>query len=204
MRHPGSRFIYASSSSIYGQADEFPTPETALPRPHSPYGTTKLAGEHLCGAYHRNFGLQTVTLRFFTVYGPRQRPDMAFTRFCRAALGGDPVTVFGDGRQTRDFTFVTDAVSAVRSAAVAPAAVGGTYNLGGGSQVSLRDALELLQDLADRPVDVRYCDSQHGDVRDTRADTTRAQRDLGFSPQTPFEEGLRAQFAWAASTLPVG
>lgn len=203
-RLPGKRFVYASSSSVYGQAEQLPTPESALPRPHSPYGTTKLAGEHLCGAYHANFGLATVILRLFTVYGPRQRPDMAFARFSRAALLREPITIYGDGGQTRDFTFVADVVTGVRSTAVAQDAVGGVYNLGGGSQVSLRKALELLENLAGAPLDVRYEASRHGDVRDTVADTALARRDLGFVPTMNFANGLQAQYEWAAGSLPVG
>ncbi len=202
-QHPPKRFVYASSSSVYGQAEIFPTPETALPRPVSPYGTTKLAGEHLCNAYQANFGVDTIALRLFTVFGPRQRPDMAFTRFCRAALVGAPITVYGDGRQTRDFTYVGDVITAMRQAADTTVTAGGTYNLGGGSQVSLLKVFELLEDIVGRPLDLRSHDSQYGDVRDTVADTSRARRDLGFQPSTPFEEGLARQFAWAAETPPI-
>ena len=202
-RHSDKRLVYASSSSVYGQAEVFPTPETALPRPRSPYGTTKLAAEHLCHLYHANFGVQTVALRLFTVYGPRQRPDMAFTRFCRAAQAGQQITVYGDGGQTRDFTFVGDVITAMRTAATEQAAVGGTYNLGGGSRVSLLQVFDLLEAMSGRPLDLSFQESQYGDVRDTVADTTRAQMDLGFRPATPFAEGLELQFAWAAETLPV-
>lgn len=202
-QHPDKRFVFASSSSIYGQADIFPTPETALPRPRSPYGTTKLAAEQLCHLYNANFGVQTVALRLFTVYGPRQRPDMAFTRFCRAAQAGDPIAVYGDGRQTRDFTYVDDVISAMREAVVAPVAAGGTYNLGGGSQVSLLTVFELLEAMAGRPLDLNFQEAQYGDVRDTVADTSMARRDLGFEPAMPFDEGLALQFAWAANTLPI-
>jgi UDP-glucuronate 4-epimerase len=199
-RSPHKRFVYASSSSIYGQAQVFPTPETALPHPVSPYGTTKLAAEHLCNVYHANFGVETVALRLFTVYGPRQRPDMAFTRFCRAALSGEPITVYGDGSQTRDFTFVGDVVTAMRSAAVAPAAAGGTYNLGGGSRVLLLTVFDLLREMSNKPLELVFQAEEHGDVRDTVADTSRARQDLGFRPATSFEEGLKLQFAWATET----
>lgn len=201
--YPRKRFVFASSSSVYGQAETFPTPETALPRPRSPYGATKLAAEHLCAVYHANFGVETVALRLFTVYGPRQRPDMAFTRFCRAALAGEPITVYGDGRQTRDFTYVGDVIAAMRQAASAPLAVGATYNLGGGSQVSLMRVFELLEGMAGRPLDLHFQETQYGDVRDTVADTSRARRDLGFLPVTPFKEGLSRQFAWASEMLPL-
>ena len=195
---PEKRFVYASSSSVYGQAETFPTTEDVLPRPHSPYGVTKLAAEHLCTTYHANFGVQAVSLRFFSVYGPRQRPDMAFNAFCRAALTGDPIVVFGDGLQTRDFTYVGDVVRAVRSACDAGGAVGGVYNIGGGSRVALRDALEIIERQAGRPLDVRYESAQRGDVRDTGADTSAARRDLGFEPSVSLEEGLVAEFEWTA------
>jgi nucleoside-diphosphate-sugar epimerase len=195
---PGKRFVYASSSSIYGQAESLPTPETTVPRPFSPYGVTKLAAEHLCDAYHGNYGVEVVSLRFFSVYGPRQRPDMAFNRFCRAALEDTTLTVFGDGGQTRDFTFVGDVVAAVRAAAGAPDVAGGVYNVGGGSRVSVNEALELLGEYAGRPLKVERQGVERGDVRDTGADTTRARAELGFSPQTAFADGLRAEFEFFA------
>jgi UDP-glucose 4-epimerase len=198
-RRPEKRFVYASSSSVYGQAETFPTSEEVLPRPHSPYGVTKLAAEHLCSTYHANFGVQAVSLRFFSVYGPRQRPDMAFNAFCRAAIAGEPIVVFGDGLQTRDFTYVGDIVRAVRAACEADGAVGGVYNIGGGSRVALRDALEIIERQAERPLDVRYESAQRGDVRDTGADTTAARRDLGFEPSVSLEEGLVAEFEWTTS-----
>ena len=196
---PGTPLVYASSSSVYGDAERLPTSEDALPRPFSPYGVTKLAAEHLCSLYHGNFGLATVSLRFFSVYGPRQRPDMAFNRFCRAAVRGEPITVFGDGRQTRDFTFVDDVVSAVRAAAVVPEAAGRVYNVGGGSQVSVNEALELIASFSGGPLDVRYEAAERGDVRHTGADVTRARRELGFRPTTSVDEGLLAEFEWIRS-----
>ena len=193
---PEKRVVYASSSSVYGDAERLPTGEDTRPQPFSPYGVTKLAAEHLCSLYHGNFGLATVSLRYFSVYGPRQRPDMAFNRFCRAALAGEPLTVFGDGEQTRDFTFVGDVVAATRAAAVSPSAPGRVYNVGGGSRVSVNDALELIASFTGRPLDVRYVDTERGDVRDTGAETARARRDLGFDPATPVVEGLAAEFEW--------
>jgi UDP-glucose 4-epimerase len=195
-RRPERRFVYASSSSIYGDAARLPTPEETKPNPLSPYGVTKLAGEQLCRLYAANHGVQAVALRFFSVYGPRQRPDMAFRRFCQAALRNEPLTVFGDGRQTRDFTFVSDVVAATRAAAVSPSGGGRVYNIGGGSRVSLNRTLELLAGIAGRPLDVRSNGREHGDVRDTGADISRARSELGFSPSTPLEEGLAAEFAW--------
>jgi len=193
---PDKRVVYASSSSVYGHAETLPTREDALPKPYSPYGVTKLAAEHLCSLYHGNHGVQTVSLRFFTVYGPRQRPDMAFSAFCWAALRGEPLIVFGDSNQTRDFTYVMDIVAGLRAAADSPVAPGNVYNLGGGSRASVNDALALLAGFAGRPLDVRYLDSEKGDVRDTGADTTAARADLGFDPQTVFADGLRAEFEW--------
>jgi UDP-glucuronate 4-epimerase len=193
---PGIRFVYASSSSIYGDAERLPTREDATPQPLSPYGVTKLAGEQLCRLYHTAFGVDTIALRYFSVYGPRQRPDMAFRGFCRAAIAGDPIVVFGDGRQTRDFTFVADVVAATRAAAEAKDGGGRAYNVGGGARVSLDRALELLAGIAGRPLDVRRQSRQSGDARHTGADISRAREQLGFRPATGLEAGLRAEFEW--------
>jgi UDP-glucuronate 4-epimerase len=195
---PQKRFVYASSSSIYGQAEALPTPEDTVPRPFSPYGVTKLAAEHLCEAYHGNYGVEIVSLRYFSVYGPRQRPDMAFNIFCRAALDNRPLTLFGDGGQTRDFTYVGDVVAATRAAAEAPRAAGRTYNVGGGSRVSVNEAIELLESYVARPLRTEHHDVERGDVRDTGADTRRAREELGFEPQTAFADGLRAEFDYFA------
>jgi UDP-glucuronate 4-epimerase len=197
---PEKRFVYASSSSIYGPAERLPTPEDTTPEPMSPYGVTKLGGEHLCGLYRANHGVETVCLRYFTVYGPRQRPDMALHRFCRAAIDGEGVTVFGDGEQTRDFTFVGDVVDATRAAATAPDAIGGTYNIGGGSQLSVNRAVDMVSELAGRQLVADHVERAHGDVRDTGADTSRARQDLGFQPGTAFAEGLREEFEWLLET----
>jgi nucleoside-diphosphate-sugar epimerase len=193
---PEKRVVYASSSSVYGDAERLPTGEETLPRPFSPYGVTKLAAEHLCALYHGNFGVLAVSLRYFSVYGPRQRPDMAFHRFCRAALRGESLTVFGDGRQTRDFTFVDDVVAATRAAAVSPAAPGRVYNVGGGSRVSVNEALGLVSSFSGRPLEVTYLPAEQGDVRDTGAEIARARRELGYRPGTSVEAGLRAEFEW--------
>jgi UDP-glucuronate 4-epimerase len=193
---PEKRFVYASSSSIYGQADVFPTHESATPRPLSPYGMTKLSGEHLCNAYFESYGVQAVSLRFFSVYGPRQRPDMAFNAFCRAALEGRPLHVFGDGSQTRDFTFVTDIVRATRSAAEGEGLGGGTFNVGGGSRVSVDSAIDIIAQLAGRKLEVVRSERQKGDVRDTGADITAARDRLGFAPTVSLVEGLNAEWAW--------
>jgi UDP-glucuronate 4-epimerase len=193
-RWPDKRVVFASS--IYGDAELLPTPEGVLPRPFSPYGVTKLAAEHLCDLYHANYGVETVALRYFSTYGPRQRPDMAFHRFCRAALRREPLTIFGNGEQTRDFTFVADVVAATRAAAISPAARGRVYNVGGGSRVSVNEALEVIVSFAGRPLEVRHLESEKGDVRDTGADTSRARRELGFNPTTSVEAGLQAEFEW--------
>jgi UDP-glucuronate 4-epimerase len=198
---PDRRFVYASSSSVYGQAERLPTPESATPQPFSPYGVTKLGAEQLCTLYHGNHGVQTVSLRYFSVYGPRQRPDMAFHRFCRGALLRLPITVFGDGAQTRDFTYVEDVIAATRAAAVVPEIAGRVYNIGGGSRVSLGDTLLLLEELVDHSLQVEYVGGERGDVRDTGADTTRARADLGYMPRTPLREGLRAELEWMTQVV---
>jgi len=191
------RFVYASSSSVYGDADELPVSERTLPRPVSPYGITKLAAEHLCSVYG-GLGVPTVSLRYFTVYGPRQRPDMAFTRFIRGVLNGEVVCVNGDGEQTRDFTYVGDIVdanlaAASESRALAPGAV---YNLGGGSRISVNEVLALIERITGRPAAVRRDPVPPGDARHTHADCSAAARELGFRPRIDLEEGLRAQAAW--------
>jgi UDP-glucose 4-epimerase len=198
---PIVRLVYASSSSVYGDAAVIPMREDARPQPLSPYGVTKLAAEHLCCLYHANFGVPAVSLRYFTVYGPRQRPDMAFHRFLRAALKGDPITLYDDGTQTRDFTFVADAVQAT-AAAGDRGAPGGVYNIGGGSRVSMNEVLTLIERVVGRPLDVRREPAQKGDMRDTYADTSRARADLGFAPSTTLEEGLRAEKDWLARLPP--
>jgi nucleoside-diphosphate-sugar epimerase len=194
----GPRFVYASSSSVYGQAERLPTPEDVVPQPVSPYGVTKLGGEHLCAAYRAGHGLPVVTLRLFTVFGPRQRPDMAFARFCAAALASTEVDIYGDGRQTRDFTYVGDVVRAVKAALEAPDAVGGTYNVGGGTRSSLADAIAEIGAITGTPLRARHQAAAIGDVRDTAADTRRAAHDLGFEARTSLADGLLAQVAWTA------
>jgi UDP-glucose 4-epimerase len=193
------RVVYASSSSVYGNDAELPMRETALPAPLSPYGVTKLAAEHLCNLYHANHGVPCVSLRYFTVYGPRQRPDMAFNRFIRAALEGKPVALFGDGEQTRDFTFVNDAVAAT-AAAGARGAPGAVYNIGGGARVSVNHVIQLIGALSGKPLQVIREPVQKGDMRDTFADTSRARRDLGFAPRVGIEDGLRAEIEWLAGS----
>ena len=199
---PSARVVYASSSSIYGESERLPTPEDAPPRPLSPYGVTKLAGEQLCRVYHVNHGLETVALRFFTVYGPRQRPDMAFRRFCEAAAHGGSIELFGDGRQSRDFTYVEDVVGAIRAAGTAQGAAGRAYNVGGGSPISLNGALEQLAAIAGRPLDVSRAERESGDVLHTAADVSRARAELGFAPATTLADGLRAEYEWVLARAP--
>ena len=196
------RFVYASSSSVYGDRAAIPMREDAFVQPLSPYGVTKLAAEHLCTLYHANYGVPAVSLRYFTVYGPGQRPDMGFHRFLRAAHLDEPITIYGDGEQTRDFTFVADAVAAT-VAAGERGRPGGVYNIGGGSRVSVNHVLTLIERITGRTPRVRREPDQMGDMRDTFADTARAQADLGFAPSNPLEAGLAAESAWLAGRLTV-
>ncbi len=189
------RLVYASSSSVYGDAESLPLREDAACRPLSPYGVTKLAAEHLVRLYERNYGLATVSLRFFTVYGPRQRPDMAFNRFLTAARDGRALTVYGDGQQTRDFTFVDDIVAATRAAALS-GRPGCVYNVGGGVRVALLDVLRLIEQVTGRSLKIERDAAQKGDMRDTFADTSAAAHDLGFRSQVPLAEGLAREWAW--------
>jgi UDP-glucose 4-epimerase len=192
---PIERLVYASSSSVYGDEVEIPMRETAVLQPVSPYGVTKLSAEQLCYLYHFNYQVPTVSLRYFTVYGPRQRPDMGFNRFFRAILDGKPLVQFGDGLQTRDFTFVADAVRATADAAVR-GVPGRVYNIGGGARVSLKEVFDLIARVSGRPITIDHQPPQKGDMRDTYADTTRARTDLGFAPSVTLEEGLRAMWQW--------
>lgn len=195
----GLRVVFASSSSVYGSAAPGERSSERSPtRPISPYGQTKLGAEQLCGLHRAEFGMDIVCLRYFTVFGPRQRPDMAFHRFLRAALCGEPIDVFGDGGQTRDFTYVEDVVAATLAAATQPSIPAEVLNIGGGAPVSLRGALAIVQELVGRPLDIRYVPREHGDVRDTAADTTLARELLGFAPRTGLEEGLVAELEWIA------
>lgn len=189
------KFVYASSSSVYGNADVLPTPEDSHTRPVSPYGITKLAGEHLCLLYGSTYGIPVVCLRYFTVYGPRQRPDMAFYRFIEAILNRRKIVVFGDGNQTRDFTYVEDAVEGTLRAA-ASGACGRSFNIGGGSRASINDVLSTLEELCDVPVERQHVDAERGDARDTVADILAAATVLGYRPRTTLRAGLTSQFQW--------
>jgi len=187
------RVTFASSSSIYGDAESYPTREDAAPRPISPYGVTKLACEHLAYAYARTRELDVVTLRYFTVYGPGQRPDMAFTRLLEALAEGAPFEIYGDGTQSRDFTYVDDAVEAT-IAAMQRAPANAVYNVGGGTEATLRDVITLCEGIAGSNLNARFTDKAAGDVRRTAADTSRIRGELGWLPKKRLEDGLRAQW----------
>jgi len=198
-----ARLVYSSSSSVYGDQPRYPVTEDDLPMPRSPYGVTKLAAEHLCVLYGANYEVPTSSLRYFTVYGPRQRPDMAFRIFLEAALDGRPFTVYGDGQQTRDFTFVADAVRANLMAAAATSTTE-VFNVGGGSRVSLREALDTLQELLREAVpgceaELVYDAMAMGDVRHTAADGSRAADTVGWSPTVGLREGLAREVAWVVA-----
>jgi nucleoside-diphosphate-sugar epimerase len=185
-------FVYASSSSVYGDQEFYPACEDAPVRPVSPYGATKVIKEQLANAFWRSQGVPVVGLRYFTVYGPRQRPDMAFSRFLGRALVGQPLTVLGDGRQVREFTYVADVVRATIAAAERGER-GSVYNVGGGQPVALLDVIAMLEELLDRPLALEFLDAGPGDPRRTEADVTRAARDLGYRPVTPLATGLACQ-----------
>jgi nucleoside-diphosphate-sugar epimerase len=194
----GVRVVFASSSSVYGAAERFPTPEDTVPEPISPYAITKLAAEHLARAYERSFGLDVVVLRYFNAFGPRQRPDMAFTRMCFALAEGRPFDLFGDGSQTRGWTYVDDVVTATL---LAMERGQGLYNVGGGVEASMREAIDMLEQIAGRELEVREEPPVPGDQRRTRADTTRIRRDLGWEPCVSLESGLSEQWSWAAARV---
>jgi nucleoside-diphosphate-sugar epimerase len=194
----GTRVVFASSSSVYGEAERYPTPEDTPPRPLSPYGITKLTGEHLAGAYARGFGLDAVVLRYFNAYGPRQRPDMAFPRVIAALASGGAFTLFGDGEQSRSFTYVLDVVDAsIR--AMQDARSGAVLNVGGGEEATMNETISLLERISGRSLDARREPAVAGDQRRTKADTGRIRAQLGWEPRTSLEAGLRAQWEWAAT-----
>jgi nucleoside-diphosphate-sugar epimerase len=193
------RFIYASSSSVYGSTRILPVSETVTPLPVSPYGITKLAAEHLCRLYYHCFAFPTVSLRYFTVYGPRQRPDMAFYRFSRAILNREPIHVYGNGYQTRDFTYVSDVVEANIRAATSESAPGKIINISGGSRTTIRQTLQLLQEISGRAINVIYTKKQHGDVPDTFADTRVAEQILGYRPCVSLKDGLANEFEYISA-----
>lgn len=185
------KMVFASSSSVYGDAERLPTPEDAVPTPVSPYGVTKLTAEQLCGVYSKNYGVPVVSLRFFTVYGPRQRPDMAFSRFVSGILAGKEIEVFGDGTQGRDFTFVKDIVAG--NVLALDANPGTIYNVGAGKTIALNEVIATIESIVGRKARVRRRANALGDVRNTSADISRISRDLGYAPTTSLREGLCQQ-----------
>lgn len=200
MRGSRARLVYASSSSVYGDAERYPTPEDLPPRPISPYGVTKLCAEQLVMAYRRTTGLDARCVRYFTVYGPFQRPDMAFSRFITAALRGEPIHLYGDGSQVRDFTFIADAVEATVRAASVDDPGEAIFNVGGGSQVTVLRVLEILGEILGERIQVQVQPPQPGDVHETGADLRRATSVLGWRPTVSLDEGLGAQVAATAAT----
>ena len=189
------RLVFAGSSSVYGDAESFPTRESALPHPVSPYGVTKLAAEHLALLYTRNFGIPVVSVRYFTVYGPRQRPDMAFSRFMTALAAGEPIEVYGDGEQTREFTYVSDAVEGTVKAATADVA-GQVFNLGGGSRVTLNKVLSTLEEISGLAVRREELPLAPGDPKHTGASINLARERLAWEPRVGLRDGLKKQWEW--------
>ena len=189
------KFVYASTSSVYGDTDDLPMREDGLTRPVSPYGATKLAAEHLCHLYWKAFAVPTVSLRFFTVYGPRQRPDMFFHLFMRALRRGEEVPLFDDGEQTRDFTFCHDIVDGIVAAGAYPGK-GEVFNLGGGSEVSLLEAIALAEKIAGKKARLKRLDRQKGDVRRTRARLEQARAKLDYRPKIDLAQGLESEWRW--------
>ncbi|MBD2082023.1 NAD-dependent epimerase/dehydratase family protein [Leptolyngbya sp. FACHB-17] len=190
------RLIYASSSSIYGNAETLPTAETISPQPVSPYGITKLAAEQLCGLYYQNFGVPTCALRYFTVYGQRQRPDMGFHKFLKAALQDEAIVIYGDGQQTRDFTFVSDVIAANLAAAEVSEAVGEVFNIGGGSRVVLTDVIATMEAIIGRSIRQEKIETAIGDARHTSADVSKAKQILNYQPKVALKEGLTYEWEW--------
>lgn len=201
LRAGGARFVFASSSSVYGNVGESPARESDRPAPVSPYGLTKAACEELLAVYRRAHGLSAVALRYFTVYGPRQRPEMAFASFIRAVFLGRPLQVLGDGNQTRDFTFVSDVIAAT----IAAAELGSepVYNISGGTNSTLLDAIAQIERVAERRALISFSPSARGDAYRTNADLTAAKRDLGYTPEVSLGDGLALQVR-AAMREPLG
>lgn len=200
-RFPIRRFVYASSSSVYGNACRYPTTETDLPNPHSPYGVTKLSAEHLCGLYASNWGVPTVSLRYFTVYGPRQRPDMAFHRLIEATLAGSAFPLYGTGQQIRDFTYVGDVVAANMAAADADLAAGEVMNIAGGGSSPLIELIELVGTITGTTPALERLTAQPGDVQETGGSIDKARALLGWSPQVGIAAGLEEQVRWHRDRL---
>lgn len=193
------RLVFASTSSVYGEAETLPTDESICPQPVSPYGITKLAAERLCWLYYKNFGVPVTALRYFTVYGPRQRPDMAFHKFFKSVLLEQAIPIYGDGQQTRDFTFISDAIAANLAAATVPEAIGEIFNIGGGSRVVLAEVIDTMEKVVGRPIPRKHIETAMGDARHTAADVSKAQKILGYQPQVSLVDGLSQEWLWVQS-----
>ena len=194
------KFVYASSSSIYGDAESLPMKENDKPNPISPYGVTKLAAEHLCNLYWKNFRIPVTSLRYFTVYGPRQRPDMAFHKFIKAILEDREITIYGNGNQTRDFTYVSDAVEGTIKALKSDAN-GEVFNIGGGSRISVNEVIKILEEIIGKKAKIRHIEKQEGDVKHTYADISKAREISGYEPKIKIEQGLRKEVEWIKSVI---
>jgi nucleoside-diphosphate-sugar epimerase len=192
----GCRVVYASSSSVYGNQDRYPVTEDDLPAPFSPYGVTKLAAEHLCRLYGANWGVHTVSLRYFTVFGPRQRPDMSIHRLCEAALTGDAFPRYGDGTQVREFTYVGDIVAANLAAADVDVAAGSYMNLSGGGEITLNALIALVEELSGAPVAIEEHAPVAGDANRNGGSTRRARAQLGWEPSVSLRDGVARQLDW--------
>jgi UDP-glucose 4-epimerase len=196
------KIVYASSSSVYGDTDQLPIRESSATNPVSPYGVSKLAAEHLASLYYKGYGVPTVSLRYFTVYGPRQRPDMAFHKFITAVMNGDQIEVYGTGEQTRDFTYIDDAVEA-NIQAFKDGRVGEVYNIGGGSRIKLIDAINIIEEIVGNKANLIYTEPQRGDARHTFSDVTKAMTDFDYSPKTDVRSGLEKHYEWLKKNVEI-
>lgn len=195
-----AKFIFASSSSVYGDCPDIPMRENSIPSPVSPYGVSKLASEQLCYLYWKNFNVPVVSLRYFTVYGSRQRPDMAFNKFIKAILKDEEIIMYGDGEQTRDFTYIDDIVTA-NILAMNKGQNGKVYNIGGGSRVSLNTVIDMLTKVIGKTLKINRLERQKGDMEHTLADITKAKQELGYEPTVRLEKGLEKEYMWIKEDL---
>jgi len=194
------KFIYASSSSVYGDAEELPVKEDSRTNPISPYGVSKLAGEHLASLYYKAYGVPTVSLRYFTVYGPGQRPDMAFQKFIRAVILGEEIEIYGTGEQTRDFTYIDDAVEA-NIGAFSDGVNGEVYNVGGGSRIKLIECIRIIEEVTGKKANLNFVETQKGDALHTYADVAKAINDFSYSPKVSIRDGIARQYEWVSGNL---